>query len=227
MPKIKDLSPKFKIPVAEKELELLIGQKAMGSREGGLSLYSTKFKRGYGDAVFGSDENGIWLGAAEFADAVFRVDMDGSLQAKEAIFKDEDDTTIIDAKGLVSTASFASGSTYYAAVQKTTNNGSWVDVANSSLNIVLGRTTNVLCMASALAYSNGDGVDDCILRMNIGGVARNTIAIAKLQFQVTVPMFGIYELSAGTNVFKLQTQGATNDDLWASHINVMYVVLGK
>jgi len=88
MAKAKDLSPKFKIPNAEKELELQVNQQVMGSRQGGLSLYSTKFKRGHGNSTFGSDENGIWLGAAEFAEAVFSVSMAGL-----AIFKGAGDGT--------------------------------------------------------------------------------------------------------------------------------------
>jgi len=61
-----------------------MGQIPMGSQLGGLSLFSNKFKRGYGDAVFGSDENGIWLGKAEFVGAPFRVDMNGNLVATVA-----------------------------------------------------------------------------------------------------------------------------------------------
>lgn len=81
MPKIKDLSSKFKIPIAEKELALLVGQEAMAARRGGLSLFSDSFKRGHGDDVFGSDRNGIWLGAAEFVNAPFSVDMEGNIIA--------------------------------------------------------------------------------------------------------------------------------------------------
>ena len=86
MAKSKNLSPKFKIPSSEKELELQIGQVPMGSQQGGLSLFSNKFKRGYGDAVFGSDSNGIWLGAAEFTGAPFRVDLNGNVVATSATF---------------------------------------------------------------------------------------------------------------------------------------------
>ena len=85
IPKIKDLSPKFKIPSAEKELEILLNQERMGDRVGGLSLFSDSFKRGYGDAVFGSDSNGIWLGAADFSSAPFRVDMDGKVVASSIV----------------------------------------------------------------------------------------------------------------------------------------------
>lgn len=51
---------------------------SVGQQIGGLSMFSNAFKRGYGSAVFGSDHNGIWLGAADWADAPFRVNMSGN-----------------------------------------------------------------------------------------------------------------------------------------------------
>jgi hypothetical protein len=80
---VKDLSPKFNIPSAEKELEMAMAE-SMGQRSGGLSLFSDSFKRGYGNAVFGSDSNGIWLGAADYANAPFKVSMAGALTATTA-----------------------------------------------------------------------------------------------------------------------------------------------
>lgn len=132
MAKIKDLSPKFKIPLAEKELELQMGQVPMGMNQGGLNMYSNKFKRGYGDAVFGSDENGIWLGGAEFDDSPFNVDMDGALAAKSATFKDEDNTTIIDAGGLVSINNFKNG-TVSASSEQLIIGTSYVDLDSMEL----------------------------------------------------------------------------------------------
>lgn len=82
MRKIKDLSAKMTMPTAEEELSLSPNQELISQRAGGLSLFSNSFKRGYGDEIFGSDRNGIWLGAADFADAPFNVDMDGQLVAK-------------------------------------------------------------------------------------------------------------------------------------------------
>lgn len=84
MPKIEDLSPKFDIPTAEKELEMAMQESIMGQRSGGLSLFSDSFKRGYGNAVFGSDSNGIWLGAADYANAPFKVSMAGALTSTTA-----------------------------------------------------------------------------------------------------------------------------------------------
>lgn len=88
--KSKDLTPKlpYSLPPAEMELNIPINESQLGARMGGLSMYSNKFKRGYGDNVFGSDENGIWLGAADFEDAPFRVDMAGNVIAESATLGD-------------------------------------------------------------------------------------------------------------------------------------------
>lgn len=77
---IKDLSPKLSsIKTAEEELVLPVGEIPIGQKMGGVSMFSNTFKRGYGSNVFGSDENGIWLGSADYKDAPFRVGMNGSL----------------------------------------------------------------------------------------------------------------------------------------------------
>lgn len=82
MSKIIDLSPSMRIPSAEVELQTITPVLAMGQNVGGLSMYSNTFKRGYGNRIFGSDDSGIWLGAADFADAPFAVDMEGRLFAQ-------------------------------------------------------------------------------------------------------------------------------------------------
>lgn len=66
---------------AEQELVVpfVSGEVPLGQRMGGLSMFSSEFKRGSGNRVFGSSEKGIWLGAANFEDAPFRVSMDGSI----------------------------------------------------------------------------------------------------------------------------------------------------
>ena len=85
MPKIKDLSSKLKIPTAEVELLLAVGVQEIGQRSGGLSMFSNVFKRGHGNDVFGSDSNGIWLGAADYADAPFSVAMDGTIKSQSVL----------------------------------------------------------------------------------------------------------------------------------------------
>jgi len=80
---MKDLTPKLKIPVAEDELSLQLGQTPMALNQGGLNMFSTSFKRGAGDNVFGADENGMWLGAADFDDAPIRMTMDGAIISRD------------------------------------------------------------------------------------------------------------------------------------------------
>lgn len=80
MAKIKDLSPSFgSLQPAEIELQLPAGTAEMGQKIGGIAAFANAFKRGHGDRVFGSDENGIWLGAADFENAPFRVYMNGNV----------------------------------------------------------------------------------------------------------------------------------------------------
>jgi hypothetical protein len=83
MAKIKDLSPKLnkKLKPANQELrqEYQAGALPFGQNIGGTQMYSNEFKRGYGDKVFGSSQLGIWLGAADFADAPIRMTMEGAL----------------------------------------------------------------------------------------------------------------------------------------------------
>lgn len=84
MAKIDDLSSSLKLPTAEYELLLDESSISVGQQAGGLSMYSSSFKRGYGNAIFGADVNGIWLGAADFADAPFKVNMDGDVYLTSA-----------------------------------------------------------------------------------------------------------------------------------------------
>jgi hypothetical protein len=202
MAKPKNLSPKFKIPVAEKELELQMGQIPMGSQQGGLNMYSNKFKRGYGDAVFGSDENGIWLGAAEFADAPFNVDMDGALAAKSATFTDGDDVTIIDSSGLVSSASFITGQN--GEVNSgiiTTSSTSLVDMTKTDVIFTLDRSTVVLViLACELKFEDttpggGRGVK---AQIHVGG------EVSSVQ-EVRISLLGTQNETAGAGALSYVT----------------------
>lgn len=77
--KVKDLSSRMNIPSAEVELTLAFMTESMGQQMGGLSMYANSLKRGFGNQTFGVDENGIWLGSADFVNAPFRVSMDGTI----------------------------------------------------------------------------------------------------------------------------------------------------
>jgi hypothetical protein len=82
--KVKDLSPQMRLQKAEVELAADPMVTPIGQSSGGLSFFADSFKRGYGNNVFGSDSNGIWLGAADFANAPFKVDMEGNLTSTKA-----------------------------------------------------------------------------------------------------------------------------------------------
>ena len=84
MSKVVDISAKMSIASFIDELNIPEAVGSIGNTLGGLSMFSSSFKRGYGDAVFGSSELGIWLGAADFVNAPFSVDMNGNLIATSA-----------------------------------------------------------------------------------------------------------------------------------------------
>lgn len=83
--KITDLTPK-NISVKPAMIEMSMPDYTMpiGQTVGGAQMFNKSFKRGYGNRVFGSDDNGIWLGAADFGNAPFRVDMNGNVTAISA-----------------------------------------------------------------------------------------------------------------------------------------------
>lgn len=94
----RDISPSLKLLSAEQELAITPGTIQMGQQIGGISAFSTSFKRGHGDQVFGVSELGIWLGAADFENAPFRVTMDGQMIFSAG--EDGGDQLVIDAQEL-------------------------------------------------------------------------------------------------------------------------------
>lgn len=95
-----NLTSRVQMPSAEAELVVpyTSGEIPLGQRVGGMEAYSNVFKRGYGNNVFGSDSNGIWLGAADYADAPFRVSMDGAIRATS---DDGTNSSLINSQGII------------------------------------------------------------------------------------------------------------------------------
>jgi hypothetical protein len=79
-----DLTPKMHIPTAETELALPFATTSMAQSTGGLSTFANAIKRGAGNKIYGLDDNGQWMGAADFANAPFSVDYQGHLHATDA-----------------------------------------------------------------------------------------------------------------------------------------------
>lgn len=69
----------------------------MGQQIGGISAYSSSFKRGSGDRIWGVDDRGMWLGAADYDDAPFKVSMEGQMIFTAA---DGSDKLVIDGVNL-------------------------------------------------------------------------------------------------------------------------------
>lgn len=149
MRRVTDLTPKFSnLKPAEREFEVpyIAGDRPLGESAGGLALYSNKFKRGYGDKVFGSDENGIWLGAAEFEDAPFSVDMEGNAIANS-----------------ISLTSDVEVTSALALNQLFTSNTP-TEVTGSSFNITLTRTLKVFILATITGWCQQGGAGDWVGR---------------------------------------------------------------
>lgn len=83
--KTNDLTPKMSIKSAEDELMVsaIAGERSLAENLGGLQFFSNGFKRGYGDRVWGCDDNGQWMGSADFSNAKFSVDYDGHVKASD------------------------------------------------------------------------------------------------------------------------------------------------
>jgi hypothetical protein len=82
MSKTVNLTPSMRVLPAEVEMQMNTPALGMGQNVGGVQMYSSSFKRGYGENVFGVDENGQWLGGADFDTAPLRFYMNGSMFAQ-------------------------------------------------------------------------------------------------------------------------------------------------
>lgn len=92
MAKSQDLTPKFAtLPSAAQSLYTPTASGSdtsqstgMATTTGGLQANPTQLTRGSGNAVFGVDTNGLWMGAADFADAPWTVDYFGNETIKSS-----------------------------------------------------------------------------------------------------------------------------------------------
>lgn len=80
-----DLTPKMSVKSAEEELAIIAvtGEKSLGENLGGLQFFSNGFRRGYGNNVFGVNDDGGWFGAADFIDAPLQLWMNGHIKASD------------------------------------------------------------------------------------------------------------------------------------------------
>ena len=128
------------------------------------------------------------------------------------IIKDDTNTTIIDATGLVSTANFV-----IKEVEQSADNfpiNSWEDVTGATMTFTLSRTTNLLFLYSAsMGYSSGaTGYAQMYVRLNIGEVTTyrpwlvKDIEASVWDMNELVSSFSLISLNAGTHTAKLETE---------------------
>ena len=72
-----DITPVYEL-IASKE-KVIVETGSFGERVGGLSASSTSISRGSGDDIFKVTSQGVYLGAADFANAPFRITMAGAV----------------------------------------------------------------------------------------------------------------------------------------------------
>src|SRR3990167_11315336 len=75
--KLHDLTPEY--PVLSMKEKVILPDVSFGELTGGLQANATSVQQGSGNEVFKTTSKGIHLGAAEFADAPFSVDMEGNV----------------------------------------------------------------------------------------------------------------------------------------------------
>jgi hypothetical protein len=98
MAKTIDLSPRMNIKTAEQELvtQYVAGERPLGETIGGMLAFSEVFKKGYGENVFGIDNNGMWLGGADYDNAAIQFSYDGTITIND---KDTELARVIIGKG--------------------------------------------------------------------------------------------------------------------------------
>jgi hypothetical protein len=183
---------------------------------------------GSGSNVLHADQSGLWLGANKFVDAPFSVDMLGALLAKSATFKDEADTTIIDAKGVVSTANFSFQTATPTGGTSTANameSDSWDDVPNATITLTPTRTTNYL-IGFTINAKNDSAADLVFFRFRIGSTtvgpqlltAGNQNSTEFIGYETVSTSF-IVAVASGTSILKVQygTSGGGTAGLYVTY----------
>lgn len=79
-----DITPNY--PLISARDKIVVDEVEFGNRVGGMTANATSLIRGSGNSSYTISEKGIHLGAADFADAPFSVDMEGNLHATTGTF---------------------------------------------------------------------------------------------------------------------------------------------
>jgi hypothetical protein len=186
--------------------------------------------------------NGILSIKDSSGDEKIIMDNEGiTINTGKLTIKDEDESTVIDSKGLVSTTSFQFD-TVVLESQITRSASGWGDATGLSLTFTLSRTANVLILASlsgkntSLTSSGGQQ----LIRFDINGTPTGVWNLhgvpggGGLELQ-SATIHYVAELPSGSNTIKVQHRwavlgdailaGSTGTDNAGSRLS--YLVLGK
>lgn len=206
-----------------------VSRESLPKKEGvGGEQYIDKLKSfqiGEGSETMRGDRSGLWLGAAQFSDAPFSVDMNGNVIASSIKF--------------VSTFSESSSS----GLNQVFTSGTQVDVTDSSISLVNTRSVYVLFLVSASGWvyngAAGDFDGNGILRLKVDGseVARSIISAEETTLDSngenrfsSLSMHDFATINAGSHTIKLtgacdQTTGTTYFNLY--DYKLTYIVMGN
>ena len=166
-----------------------------------------------------------------------------AINSGKMTIKDDEETTVIDAKGLVSTANFVSDSVENSTGRTYSNAAAYEDIANTSITTSsLARSTEVLILYTINVVEfpiNGTTAfaGKVTLRIDSTDQVGNNfeLQLTSLSPIANAPAWGgpltavgIVTLAAGTHTLKLRAQTInTNSQLNVETTSVVYIVLGK
>lgn len=140
---------------------------------------------------------------------------------------DEDGSTALDSKGIVSTTQFTSGTIFDANLQTTTST-SLVNVTGTSITFTLDRQSKVFFGFDGIMGADNTGAGE--LYLVIDGVPDTNSFFACINAganSVTVANTCLATLGAGSHTVKLQMRSFNGIEVSVAGANLTYVVLGK
>lgn len=205
----KDLTPKFNLKSADKELEIPDLLQDIGTRVGGMSMFSDSFKRGAGDLVFGQDSRGIWLGSSDFSTAPFSVSMAGALVATSATITGfiEDGGAAADVNANVTTISGGKITADSITATQISANAITADKI-AALAIVSGKIAASAVTADKISVSSLSAISADIGSVTAGTITGATVRTASsgARFEISGSKGASYN-SSGTELTRLDGSG--------------------
>lgn len=189
---------------------------------------------GVGNKSLYADKEGLRLGSSKMDTARFSVTPEGIVT-----LRDENDVTIVDAKGFVSTASFRTDGYYSSAIITTTSFPAYTDIAGSEKSFSLSRMTNVRISFSAVVEVYGNALAtyyEVGMLLVIDGVQQTETMVRTGLLYATSnisPIIGgclsfskTFQLAAGDHTINLAWRSNGNPQGVMRNRSLEYLILG-